>query len=205
MTANVTGAAAFPAPIDAYVVERAKLRDDDAISVLYDACYPRVFHFCLARLRDPELASDAASDVFERMLRALPDYRMSGVPFEAWLFRIARNRVIDIVRRTARWNEGPINESSVMGVRDKEYERIVDRDLIDRVLSTLNATQRQVIVMRFLDGHDVGAVASAIGRSREATKSIQFRAVAAMRRALLDSGASLRATSRPSLVAGSPL
>lgn len=137
----------------------------------------------MRRLEEPDSAEDATSEVMVRMLRGLPRYKQSGVPIDAWVMRIAKNKLVDIVRRRNRRGEQRM-DMAVQGRSDNEFERVLDRESIDYALGELNDVQRRVIKMRFIEGQDIDSVAVAIGRTKQATKSLQFRALSSMRRAL---------------------
>lgn len=168
---------------EANLIRRAQSLDEEAVTHLFERCYPKVFGFYLRRLSEPESAEDATSEVMVRMIRGLPHYRMNGAPFEAWVLRIAKNRLIDMIRSRKRRDEQTM-DMNIQGRSDVEFDRVLDRESIDYALEQLNDVQREVITMRFIEGRDIDAVASAIGRSKQATKSLQFRALSAMRRAL---------------------
>ena len=85
--------------IDA-LVRRAAAGDPAAFAGLYDAYAPRVRRFLRHQLGDGDLAEDLLQRTFVKMIEALPRYRSRGLPFGAWVFRIARNAVIDH-RRTS--------------------------------------------------------------------------------------------------------
>jgi RNA polymerase sigma-70 factor (ECF subfamily) len=174
--------------VDRSVIQRACAGDGKATSELYEACYPRLYKFCFSRLRNEELASDTASDIFEKVLRNLPSYHVTHVPFEAWLFRIARNKVIDTVRRRRR---AELHTGAIFFRADPrdQFGEVNDRTVIEQGLDGLNEGQRSVIVMRFIAGYNLASVADAIGKSVPAVKAIQFRALASMRRSIAAGGA----------------
>src|SRR5262245_20186416 len=81
------------------LVTRAKAGDEDAVERLW-TLHESELHVYLSRyLRDPRDVAEVAQEVFIRMLRALPEYEPNGTPFRYWLFRIARNHAIDVLRR----------------------------------------------------------------------------------------------------------
>ena len=80
------------------LVAAAKLGDPEAFGALFDHYYAPVYRYVAARVGRPSDAEDLAQLVFVKALEALPRYEVRGVPFGGWLFRLARNVVIDHIR-----------------------------------------------------------------------------------------------------------
>ncbi len=104
------------------------------------------------------------------------------------MFRIARNRLIDVRRRQVRRREVALIDNAIApaGPPHADVERALDYRSICAALSQLTETQEQVIVLRFMKDLDVATVAGILGRSQSAVKSLQFRALSSLRR-ILDS------------------
>jgi RNA polymerase sigma-70 factor, ECF subfamily len=170
------------------LVRRAKTLDDAALSCIFDTYYPRVYNYGLLQLRDAQGAEDLASDVMLRVLESISRYHQRGAPVSAWVFRIARNRLIDVRRRQIRRREVGLVDNAIttVGPPHAAVERALDYRSICAALSQLTETQEQVIVLRFMKDLDVATVARILGRSQSAVKSLQFRALASLRR-ILDS------------------
>lgn len=166
------------------LIQRAQQLDVSALTWLYQTYYPKVYNYAFLHLGDVPTAEDLASDVMVKVLESLKDYRFRGVPFAAWVFRIARNRVIDIHRRRKRRGEVDLNESIVAGRDDPPAmaERALARGQLQAALLLLTEEQRQVIILKFIEGFDNAYVARVLGRSQGAVKSLQHRALASLRR-----------------------
>ena len=174
-----------PPDRDIELVRRAQAYEEDALSSVFDVYYPKVYNYGLMQLRDVQSAEDLASDVMLRVLESISRYEPRGVPFSAWVFRIARNRVVDIRRRSHRRREVGLVESLVTSAGGSPHatvERALDFGEVRFALGQLTESQEQVIVLRFLKDLDVATVARTLGRSESAVKSIQFRALTALRR-----------------------
>jgi RNA polymerase sigma-70 factor (ECF subfamily) len=187
----MTVLAATPGPKDVErdLVLRAQAFDEEALSALFASYYPRMYTYGLAQLRSVHTAEDFASDVILRVLDGIRRYRLGEQPFSAWVFRIARNRLIDLQRRRTRCRQVPWDENipSVNGHGQGPMKQVLDIDEIRLGLADLTEAQAQVIVLRFQQDLDVGTVARVLGRSERAVKSLQFRALAALRRTLSES------------------
>ncbi len=160
-----------------------------AAAELYDYHYEAVRRYVGCRVREAALAEDLTADVFARMLKALPHYRVTGVPFRAWLFRIAHNLVADYFRKASHQPELSLDDP------DSPWERgaddpaaLVEQKLtLERAYAALNdldAAQRDVLTLRFLCGLSRHEVALALGKTDDATRSLQRRGLAAVRLAL---------------------
>ncbi|MCL4078482.1 sigma-70 family RNA polymerase sigma factor [Coriobacteriia bacterium Es71-Z0120] len=163
------------------LIQKAQQGDARAFARLYDAYFERIFGFVRTRVSDLEDAKDLTATVFMRAWEALPSYDLRGVPFAAWLFRIARNAIIDEYRRTAR---GPqqVWEDDAQAVADpvSVEETVIaqcDAETVRRALEALTDEQAAVIVLRFLWDMPIAEVAEALGKSEGAVKAMQHRAV----------------------------
>lgn len=167
-------------------VERACQGDGVAIGVLYRRYAPAVFRYLFYRLGDPQMAEDLTSEVFVRALEALPRYRRRGLPFSAWLYRIAGARVADYFRQRRR--RPTVALHSERGARSEPPEEEVlarmTAEELQRALVRLTDLQQQVIVLRFVEGLSHSEVAAIVGKSEEAVRVLQFRALRALRRLL---------------------
>jgi RNA polymerase sigma-70 factor, ECF subfamily len=121
-----------------------------------------------------------------RVLESIKRYRFRGVAFSAWVFRIARNRVIDLKRRQSRHKEVDVPETLVAPHANthQQAELALNRDNLRVAMSYLTEEQRQVMLLRFIEGFDNASVSRIVGRSESAVKSLQHRALNSMRRKL---------------------
>ncbi len=167
-------------------VERARQGDTEAVAWLYRRYAPAVYRYLYYRLGDIEVAQEMTSEVFLRVLEALPRYRTRGRPFLAWLYRIAGARVQDYYRRHRRWIQEPFppKMSSVSSSPEEEAEAHLTAAELQRALAHLTPIQQQVIVLRFVEGLSHSEVAHIIGRSEGAVRMLQYRPLEALRRLL---------------------
>lgn len=170
------------------LIQRAQQFEDSALTWLYQTYYPKVYNYAFLHLGDPAMAEDLASDVMVKVLESLKDYRFRGVPFAAWVFRIAHNRVIDVHRRRKRRGEVDLKEDLVAALDDPSAaaERAFRRGQLQAALLLLTEEQRQTIILKFIEGFDNASVAQILGRSQGAVKSLQHRALASLRRILAE-------------------
>ena len=166
-------------------VRRAAKGDEDAAAYLFDTYHPRVYRYALAKLGASSDAEDVAAETFAVVLRELPRFKWKGAGFEAWLFRIASNLVVDNVRQGGKEYttlDGYVGE-------DVPYDRTPERQMLERetseeiagLLEHLTSEQREVLLLRFAAGLDTNEAAEAMGRKVNAVRQLQFRALAALR------------------------
>lgn len=176
------------APIDdtavAGLVSRAAGGDAEAFGVLYDAFVARVYRFVYYRVHTVQEAEDLTEEIFMKAWRGLADYRATQVPFAAWLFRIARNHVIDH-HRTRHPTEPLQPTDAADDEPEAEALRAVEGQQVRELMATLTGEQRQVLEMRFFEGLSTAEIAVATGRNEGAIRALQMRALASLRRALL--------------------
>ena len=172
---------------DAELIARAQRGEETAIGRLYDRHREKIFRYLWIRLDDRQLAEDLTGDVFMRMLDALPRYRLQGVPFRAWLYRIAHNLLVDYVRKMNHQTTVPIDVVEEQGA-DDDLDRTVDlRQLNKRLqvaLMSLEPTQCEVVTLRFLAGLSLHETALTLGKTEAAIKALQHRGLTSLRRAL---------------------
>ncbi len=167
-------------------VKLASLGDGEAVAQLYQRYAPAIFRYVYYRLGDREAAEDMTSDVFCRALESLPRYQQRGLPFSAWLYRIAGARVIDHYRRVRRRPIADLHPG--IPARTGDPVLAAELQLTDEELrwavTQLTAAQQQVIVLRFVEGLSHEEVAGIVGRSEGAVRVLQYRALETLRKIL---------------------
>ena len=158
----------------------AAQKDPARFAELYENNFERVYAYVLRRVRDRNDAEDVTSEVFHQALANLPRFEWRGVPFAAWLFRIAANSIIDRSRDSGRHTQLP-DDFELDGGTVSQLDEIERRAAIFKLLESLVEDQRRVIEMRFGDGKSIREVANEIGRSEGAVKQLQFRALENLR------------------------
>jgi RNA polymerase sigma-70 factor (ECF subfamily) len=168
------------------LVERARHGDTAAVGALYDAFAPRVYRFFRFRVSADEPAEDLMQRVFLKMIEQLPKYEPRGVPFAAWLFRVARNTWIDEGRAYHATVPLEAIDSELADTGDPETltEASLDGELIRSAVATLPDDQREVIACRFFAGLTPRETAELMGRSEGSVRVLQHRALGALRRRL---------------------
>ncbi len=175
-----------PRPEDeADLVRRAVGGDKEALETLYSRYVDSVYRFMYYRTGDRAVAEDLTADVFAAMLKAIPRYRERGVPFGAWLFRIARAQWVDYQRREERRRTLPLYEdvSSEPSVRSSPDD-ILSHVYFSSLLRHLTEEQQEVVLLRFVGGLSHKEIAEVIGSNPDAVKAKVHRAVQRLRKVL---------------------
>jgi RNA polymerase sigma-70 factor (ECF subfamily) len=160
------------------LVEAAQ-RDPSRFADLYERHFERVYAFLISRLRNRDLAEDVTAEVFHRALAGLPRYEWRGVPFGAWLIRIASNALADCVKSAAR---EVVNSDALPEPFDvDDPDRFEEHARLFRLVDGLPPDQRRVIVERFVDERSIRDIAQRMNRTEGAVKQLQFRALQALR------------------------
>lgn len=167
----------------------AKQGDSAAFAALYEEYSPTIYRFLRRRLEgSDEAAEDLTEDVFAKVFQKLDKYQERGLPFSAWLYRIAHNQLVDYLRTQP--GVAPSSLDVVADVAERHagraYGRVLDRVTLEPALAQLTAEQNQAVRLRFLDGLSVAESAARLGRSEDAVKKLQARALARLRRLLTD-------------------
>jgi RNA polymerase sigma-70 factor (ECF subfamily) len=168
------------------LVTEAKRGDREAFGRIFDAYAAPIHRFIASRVYSPSDAEDLTQLVFVKALEALPRYESRGIPFGGWLFRLARNAIIDQIR-THR-DHLPLLAAVTRETDDAGPEQRAalseDLDRVAEALKELTDDQREVIELRFFAGLSVLEASIVMGRQEGTIRGLQFRAIQSLRRTL---------------------
>jgi RNA polymerase sigma-70 factor, ECF subfamily len=167
-------------PDERLLIEAAQ-KDPARFAELYEDNFERVYAFIARRVQNRPDAEDLTAEVFHQALGKLSGFEWRGVPFSAWLYRIASNAIADRWQRAAREQGSPLADDppdSHVGANPEEIERTAQ---LFRLVKTLPDDQRRVIEMRFAEEKSIREIAKALGRTAGAVKQLQFRGIQKLR------------------------
>lgn len=162
----------------------AAQKDPARFTELYEANFERVYAYVLRRVSNRSDAEDVTAEVFQHALADLKNFEWRGVPFAAWLYRIAGNALADRWQRVSR--EQGTATAAADDPRDPHAranpEEVERRAQLFRLVGTLPGDQRRVIEMRFAEEKSIAEIARELKRSAGAIKQLQFRGIQALRK-----------------------
>ena len=162
-----------------HLVQQAQNGDPGAVEALYRQFADPIFRYIYYRVSSQRDAEDLTTEVFIKMVEGLPNYRITGAPFEAWLYRIASSRVIDFHRRQSRRPESVLDDSVVD--TNTHLEELVQRrqelEILRNILTQLSDDEQTLLILRFVDHRSHGDVAVIMGKTPAAVKAMQHRAL----------------------------
>ncbi len=162
------------------LVETAKSGDSSAFGLLYDYYLPKIYRFVLIKAGHREVAEDITHLVFLKAWENIDRYSYRGYSFGSWLYRIARNTVMDHYRSSS--PQVYIDDTFIEPESDtpRPGENIdikFESERIIAVMAKLSALEQDVIIMRFIEDLPTKEIAETVGKSEGAVKLIQHRAM----------------------------
>ena len=179
-----------PAEADQDIARRAKT-DRDAFGLLYERHVTAIYRYVYYRVGSVEDAEDLTARVFARALKHIPTYNDRGVPFTAWLYRIAHNVVANFHRDNSRHPNVPLDEVDVLGasaaqeVQETDHDGRIDgereRDRLLRAMRKLPEERQHLIVLKFVEQMQNAEIGQIMNRSEGAIKSLYHRTLLQLR------------------------
>jgi len=165
---------------DERLLVEAAQKDPARFADLYELHFERVYAYVVRRVQDRAESEDLTAEVFHQALANLKRFEWRGIPFAAWLFRIAANLISD------RWQHSrrEIVDDAAVSVSaqvEPEIEAVEKRATLFRLVETLPPEQRRVVVLRFAEQKSIRQVAREIRKTEGAVKQLQFRALTNLR------------------------
>lgn len=172
------------------LIAKAQTGDTNAVSALYEAYVQPIFQYVSYRVDSHMVAEDITAEVFLRMVRGLKDYQDRGLPFGAWLFRIAANLVHEYHRQGKRIQFSLFsgNEQSDDTDPFDHLARKEEHQHLTQALQALSDEYQDVLILRFMKNLSHAEVASILDKSETAVRSLQHRALKALGEQLGSSG-----------------
>jgi RNA polymerase sigma-70 factor (ECF subfamily) len=169
------------------LVRRAQENDQEAFAQLYEEHFNKIYRYLALRIGNEMEAEDMTQQVFLNALQSISSFRWKGVPFSAWLFRIAHNQAVDHLRRKKKRASVPLDESLTSGGDSPRATTELKMDIEELMAATkrLTEAQREVISLRFTSELSIAQVAKVMGKSQGAVKALQHSAIVALRRTML--------------------
>ena len=161
------------------LIQNAKQGESSAFGELYDNHHEKIFRFVYFKVSHKEEAEDITHKVFLSAWKNIKNYQDQSVPFSSWLYRIAKNKVIDHYR--VKKTHTPLD--SIQDSLHSDYnlelatEEALDLENVRSAIKELNQDQQDVLIMRFIEDLPIKEVAIALGKTESSVKLIQLRAI----------------------------
>ncbi len=167
-------------------LERAVQGDNEAFGILYERYVTRIYNYIYYRTGSVYDAEDLTGRVFFRAMRHIRSYSQRGLPFSAWLYRIAHNLVANWHRDNSRRKEIPLDESLLLtghpgDLPEQEALRAEEQDRLLQVIRSLPDERQQLLILKFIDHLSNAEIGLIMGRSEGAIKSLYHRTLLSIR------------------------
>ena len=164
------------------LVEKAKT-DASAFGQLYDEYFKRIFGYTLRRTADFQRAQDITSEVFLKALKNIRSFQWRGVPFSAWLYRIASNEIAYSYKRNSHYHPSlivsTVEDVCVDGsvLANVELENLDEHLALQECLVKLPLKYQEVIALRYFEDKNLAEIAQILGKSENTVKSLLYRGI----------------------------
>jgi len=170
---------------DNAVLEKAVQGDSEAFGLLYERYVTRIYNYIFYRIGSSYDAEDLTERVFIRALRHINRYNNRGLPFSAWLYRIAHNLVANWYRDNSRRKEIPLDDGILTSHQSSFPEQEVlhseERERLLQVIRTLPPDRQQLVILKFVDHLSNAEIGQIMGRTEGAIKSLYHRTLLTIR------------------------
>lgn len=158
------------------IIEQARKGNKEAFALLYHSYYIPVYRYCRVRLPRKEDAEDIAQEVFLKAWKAFGSFALEGASALPFFYTIAKNAIIDF-RRKKRLPEMNDDSADLAGDETPQTAAIAneDQEVVYKLLSSLTDTERDAVIMKFIDGLSTKEISERVGRSEEAIRQAQSR------------------------------
>jgi RNA polymerase sigma-70 factor (ECF subfamily) len=168
------------------LIKNAIKGEASAFGLLYDKYQPQIYRFVYLKVSHREEAEDLTHQIFLKAWQNMSDFNFRGFPFSSWLYRSARNQVIDYYR--TKKSNIPLEDIVEIRIEDSRcsdnFEANLEIEKIKKTISRLNPGQQDVVILRFVEDFSVRETAEALNKSEIAVKLLQYRAIRNLKKLL---------------------
>ena len=167
-----------PVPDELQLISLSQRGDSEAFARLYDRYVDHIHRYVFFRVADKQSAEDITAHVFIKMWEKLPSYQIGKAPIGAWLYRIAHNAVIDHYRTRRTFvslDDVTPSEARHDDGTDEKLDLQVKLEQVGRALQKLTEGQREVLILRFIEGYGIQEIAWKLGKTQGAVRALQMR------------------------------
>lgn len=166
--------------------------DTEAFSYIYEKNVTRIYNYIFYRIGSEADAEDLTARVFHRAFGHIENYQEKGVPFTAWLYRIAHNLTANWYRDTQRRKEISLEDRLDLPTQgelpERQMENAQEKELLMKAIRRLPPERQQLILLKYLEDLTNGEIAVIMGRTEGAIKSLYHRSLISLREELIRLG-----------------
>ncbi len=167
------------------IIKRAINGEASAFGLLYDKYQPQIYRFIYLKVSHREEAEDLTHQVFLKSWEKIDEYRPKGFPFSAWLYRIARNLIIDHYRlKKNNLSIDEVDELKTESQIDLATEKKIETEKIKKAINRLSPEQQDIIILRFVEELSPKETASILNKTEISVRMLQYRALKNLRKIL---------------------
>jgi RNA polymerase sigma-70 factor (ECF subfamily) len=169
------------------IIEKAKRGDKDAFGRLYKHYFPRIYRYCKANIYRDDLAADICQETFLKTWKALPTFTLkNGGTFQAYIYRIARNVIIDLSRKKKEFSLEFYEEIETEDDLVEKMARTENIDKVKHMLAKLPEKDRQILILRYFEDMSHKETAKVIGIREGALRVRTTRLLKKVKRMITD-------------------
>ena len=166
------------------LVQKAIKGDVDAYGELYRIYLDRIYRYVFYLVGNTMMAEDITEEVFIKAWKAIKSCRGREKTFSPWLYRIAHNHMVDTLKKTPKNASSEFNDSAESKDVAQQVEVTLECQQVIKMISDLPELQKQVIILKFLDGADNDEIEQITGKRQGAIRALQMRALITLRERL---------------------
>ncbi len=166
------------------LVERASSGDIEAFGNLYTIYVEQIYRYVFYQVKDKMTAEDITEEVFIKAWRAIDSCKGRGETFSSWLYRIAHNYTIDVLRSRQKRLARETEVTADISYSKQEAEVRLKRQELLEAVARLPQNQKQVIILKFIEGLDNQEIGQVMNKNQGAIRVLQMRALATLRQRL---------------------
>jgi len=179
---------------EAILIEQAKT-DREAFGTLYDRYYDQILNYIVKRTANIQASQDITSEVFLKALHGIHKYQWNGVPFSAWLYRIASNEIANYYRSQKRqkyseselikWKNTETSSTETELIQaEEELRRNQEYLLLHQQLFILPLKYQEVITLRYFEKKQINEISEILGKKEGTVKSLLHRGLEKLRKSM---------------------
>jgi len=165
----------------AQLVDRAAGGNFEAFGQLYGIYLDRIYRYAFHQVQDRMTAEDITEEVFVKAWEAIKSCKGKGQTFSAWIYRIAHNHIINTLRNTQKFTSIEMENVAEISDPKLEVEMKLEQQELTEMIADLPQNQRQVVVLKFIDGLDNREIGKIMRKSEGAVRILQMRALTTLR------------------------